>query len=143
MHRYNRSFRGLLLLTLALVFCSQTRADEVTGMVNASSLPDNAEIVLTGNTNLYMDTNKTFSRIRGNYDLSVSGGNVLTVSDKKGDAIFVGSFSSSSSMDISCGTNGACIYAKGNVSLSGKEVKLTGAKFGIYSTGRSVSPVRR
>ena len=135
MHRYNRNFRALLLLTLALVLCSQTRAEEVAGMVNASSLPDNAEIVLTGNTNLYMDTNKTFSRIRGNYDLSVSGGNVLTVNDKKGDAIFVGSFSSSSSMVISCGTNGACIYAKGNVSLSGKDVKLTGAKFGIYSTG--------
>ncbi|MBR6639232.1 MAG: hypothetical protein IKL35_02600, partial [Muribaculaceae bacterium] len=50
-----------------------SKAVNVSGIIDASTLEDNAELVLTGNTNLFMDVNKTLKCIRGDYTLTLSG----------------------------------------------------------------------
>lgn len=66
-----------------------TSAIEVSGLIDASTLPDNAEIVLVGNTNMFMDVNKTLKCIRGDYALTISGGNILTLNNPEDYAIDV------------------------------------------------------
>ena len=60
---------------------------KISGLVDASTIADNAAIELVGNANLFMDANKTFKCITGNYALTVSGGNILTLSNAGGYAI--------------------------------------------------------
>ena len=66
-------------------------AINVSGIIDASTLEDNAELVLTGNTNLFMDVNKTLKCITGDYSLTLSGGNILTLNDPENYAIDVSS----------------------------------------------------
>ena len=54
---------------------------KISGLVDASTIADNAVIELVGNANLFMDVNKTFKCITGNYALTLSGGNILTLSN--------------------------------------------------------------
>ena len=60
---------------------------KISGLVDASTIADNAAIELVGNANLFMDANKTFKCITGNYALTLSGGNILTLSSAGGYAI--------------------------------------------------------
>ena len=60
---------------------------KISGLVDASTIADNAAIELVGNANLFMDANKTFKCITGNYALTLSGGNILTLSNAGGYAI--------------------------------------------------------
>ena len=63
------------------VFAAPTNI-ETSGDWNASSLPDNASLTLTGDLNLHMDTDKTLSYIdlgSGTYKLKVTGSGMLTV----------------------------------------------------------------
>ena len=69
---------------------------KISGLVDASTIADNSAIELVGNANLFMDANKTFKCITGNYALTLSGGNTLTLSNAEGYAINV------SSVTISC-----------------------------------------
>ena len=66
-----------------------SKAVNVSGIIDASTLEDNAELVLTGNTNLFMDVNKTLKCIRGDYTLTLSGGNILTLNNPEDYAINV------------------------------------------------------
>ena len=69
---------------------------KISGLVDASTIADNAVIELVGNANLFMDVSKTFKCISGDYALTLSGGNTLTLSNAEGYAINV------SSVTISC-----------------------------------------
>ena len=115
------NLRSQLLVVMLLMCATTWGMIKVSGQVDASLLPDNAELMLTGNTNLYMDVNKTIKAILADYELTVSGGNILTVSNSDGDAIVSGG-----DISISGGTikvmspSGIGINAlSGNVSLSG------------------------
>ena len=76
-------------------------AINVSGIVDASTLVDNAELVLTGNTNLYLDVNKTLKSISGDYTLTLSGGNILTLDNPEGYAINVSSATINSPLVVS------------------------------------------
>ena len=69
---------------------------KISGLVDASTIADNSAIELVGNANLFMDVSKTFKCISGDYALTLSGGNTLTLSNAEGYAINV------SSVTISC-----------------------------------------
>ena len=60
---------------------------KISGLVDASTIADNAAIELVGDANLFMDANKTFKSITGNYSLTLSGGNILTLNSAGGYAI--------------------------------------------------------
>jgi len=79
---------------------STTSAIEVSGLIDASTLPNNAEIVLVGNTNLFMDVNKTLKCIRGDYALTISGGNILTLNNPEDYAIDVFSVTVSAPLNV-------------------------------------------
>jgi|GEM_PF-4016594 len=86
---------GLLLalcMVLAMVpgFASAEEVS-VSGNVYASDLPDGADVIITGNTTLSIDANKTISSISGDYELTLSGSSAYTlkVIAASGDAINV------------------------------------------------------
>ena len=92
-------FVMLVGLMPTTVFAAPTNI-ETSGDWNASSLPDNASLTLTGDLNLHMDTDKTLSYIdlgSGTYKLKVSGSGTLTVISEgtaiKGNSGSVTSFS--------------------------------------------------
>ena len=89
---------------------STTSAIEVSGLIDASTLEDNAELVLTGNTNLFMDVNKTLKCIRGDYTLTLSGGNILTLNNPEDYAINV----------LSITISAPLIVKESNVAISAK-----------------------
>ena len=64
---------------------------KISGLVDASTIADNAAIELVGNANLFMDTKKKFKSISGDYTLTISGGNNLTLDNSEGYAIYVSS----------------------------------------------------
>ena len=73
----------------------------VSGTIKASELDNYAELVLTDNTNLYMDVNKPLRSISGDYSLTLSGGNILTIDNAGGYAIDVASVNISAPIIIS------------------------------------------
>ena len=79
---------------------ASTSAVNISGSVNVSTLADNSEVVLTGNTNIYMDVNKTLKSITGDYMLTLSGGNILTLDNEGGYAIDVSSVSINSPLRV-------------------------------------------
>ncbi len=92
-------------------------ATNISGSVNASALADNSDIVLTGNTNLYMDVNKTIKTLNAAYPLTISGGNILTVNNPNGDAI----------------------TSDGDISISGSKLVVKAKSNGIYSANGNIT----
>lgn len=146
----NSYWAGGLCLMCALLFnVNAWAAVNISGTVNASTLPDNAEVMLTGNTNLYMDVNKTIKTLQADYPLTLSGGNILTVNNQNGDAITAdgdisisgsklvvkakdnGIFSANGDISLDCNsdltsTNGRTIYSRcGNISITGDITAIT------------------
>ena len=104
----------------AVVFSANVFAIDISGTVNASTLPDSAEIVLVGNTNIYMDVDKTLKSIQADFPLVVSGDNTLSLYNKTEDAIF-----SEGDVNISGGNINVKSFVvpihslKGDISLNG------------------------
>ena len=73
---------------------------KISGLVDASTIADNSAIELVGNANLFMDANKTFKSISGDYTLTISGGNSLTLDNSGGYAINVESVSISAPVRV-------------------------------------------
>ena len=107
-----------LILFIALVLMSvSATATNISGSVNASALADNSDIVLTGNTNLYMDVNKTIKTLNAAYPLTISGGNILIVNNPNGDAI----------------------TSDGDISISGSKLVVKAKSNGIYSANGNIT----
>ena len=100
------------------------------GTVKASSLSENSELNLTGNTTLVMDTARTLKSISGSHALTVQGSKALTVKNSGGHAISVKSITSSAPMNLSAGGNGLNIEE--NIELSGA-MSVSSSVDGIYS----------
>ena len=140
--------KKLFLFIASALMSVSTMATNISGSVNASALADDSEVVLTGNTNLYMDVNKTIKSIQADYPLTISGGNILTVNNPNGDAIrsngdisisggslvvsagASGIYTPNGNVVLDCSSDitaieGRAIYVReGNVSLSGNTIKL-------------------
>ncbi len=95
---------------------STTSAIEVSGLIDASTLEDNAELVLTGNTNLFMDVNKTLKCISGDYALTISGGNILTLNNPYDYAINVLSITISAPLIVK--SSNVAISAKNDITIN-------------------------
>ena len=106
-------------------------AVNVYGLIDASTLADNAEIVLTGNTNLFMNVNKTLKCISGDYTLTISGGNILTINNPNGAGIEVKSLNSTAPLNITARDNAiATTNAAGDVTINGNlTAETTGDKY--------------
>ena len=115
-----RHWAGIVCLMCAVVFSANVFAIDISGTVNASTLPDSAEIVLVGNTNIYMDVDKTLKSIQADFPLVVSGDNTLSLYNKTEDAIF-----SEGDVNISGGNINVKSFVvpihslKGDISLNG------------------------
>ena len=108
--------KALFFIISVLMSVSAT-ATNISGYVNASALADNSDIVLTGNTNLYMDVNKTIKTLNAAYPLTISGGNILTVNNPNGDAI----------------------TSDGDISISGSKLVVKAKSNGIYSANGNIT----
>ena len=108
--------KALFFIISVLMSVSAT-ATNISGSVNASALADNSDIVLTGNTNLYMDVNKTIKTLNAAYPLTISGGNILTVNNPNGDAI----------------------TSDGDISISGSKLVVNAKSNGIYSANGNIT----
>ena len=93
-----------------------SKAVNVSGIIDASTLEDNAELVLTGNTNLFMDVNKTLKCIRGDYTLTLSGGNILTLNNPEDYAINVLSITISAPLIVK--SSNVAISAKNDITIN-------------------------
>ncbi|MBO5313742.1 MAG: hypothetical protein J6A70_00470, partial [Prevotella sp.] len=93
-----------------------SKAVKASGVIDASTLEDNAELVLTGNTNLFMDVNKTLKCISGDYTLTLSGGNILTLNNPEDYAINVLSITISAPLNVKSST--VAISAKNGITIN-------------------------
>ena len=134
-----------LLLALALVFAclpAPVRAAEsISGTVTLSSLPENAEVTLAGNTTLIVNVDKTIKSISGDHALTIKGEGTSThslVIESKGHGI------SAYSLDIS-----SCIIVieskriglniERNIVMNSGLLSIDAGKDGIYSSTGSLT----
>ena len=104
---------------------------KISGLVDASTIADNSAIELVGDANLFMDANKTFKSITGNYALTVSGGNILTLSNAGGYAI------DALSVTISC----PLVVQTSNVAVSAKSGITINSTVNASSTNTCIGTV--
>ncbi|MBQ4633132.1 MAG: hypothetical protein IJB46_07295, partial [Prevotella sp.] len=105
-----------------------SKAVKASGVIDASTLEDNAELVLTGNTNLFMDVNKTLKCISGDYTLTLSGGNILTLNNPEDYAINVLSITISAPLIVK--SSNVAISAKNGITIN-NTVNATSSNTGI------------
>ncbi|MBQ3188092.1 MAG: hypothetical protein IJB60_01485, partial [Bacteroidaceae bacterium] len=113
-----------------------SKAVNVSGIIDASTLEDNAELVLTGNTNLFMDVNKTLKCIRGDYTLTLSGGNILTLNNPEDYAINVLSITISAPLNVK--SSNVAISAKNGITIN-SSVNATSSNTGIGTVNGSLT----
>ena len=104
---------------------------KISGLVDASTIADNSAIELVGDANLFMDANKTFKCITGNYALTLSGGNILTLSNAGGYAI------DALSVTISC----PLVVQTSNVAVSAKSGITINSSVNATSTNTCIGTV--
>ncbi|MBQ6018071.1 MAG: InlB B-repeat-containing protein [Clostridiales bacterium] len=130
----------------------------VSGTIYASSLTDNDNLVLTGDTTLVMDVNKSLKSISGAYALTIQGSNTLEVNNNAGHAISVKSLTSAAflrlisskyalnieqNINTSGGlfiiSDGVGAYSKnGSITISGKST-ISSGEAAIYAPKGSIS----
>ena len=130
----------------------------VSGTIYASSLADNDNLVLTGDTTLVMDVNKSLKSISGAYALTIQGSNTLEVNNNAGHAISVKSLTSAAflrlisskyalnieqNINTSGGlfiiSDGVGAYSKnGSITISGKST-ISSGEAAIFAPKGSIS----
>ena len=121
------------------------RKTNVSGSVYASSLVENDNIVLTGNTTLFMDSYLTLTSIRGDYSLNVQGDHVLTVKNPDGVAIRVRSFNSTCTEWIHLSAKYEAITTKttdnyeGDITVKGRLSAVTTSENDYCIVGKNVT----
>ena len=121
------------------------RRTNVSGSVYASSLVENDNIVLTGNTTLFMDSNLTLTSIRGDYSLNVQGDHMLTVKNPDGVAIRVKSFNSTCTEWIHLSAKYEAITTKttdnyeGDITVKGRLSAVTTSENDYCIVGKNVT----
>ena len=148
-------FLGILAFFLLLATPVPVRAESypqvnISGTVYASNLKDNAEVTLTGNTSIVVNTNKTIRFIHGrNYSLSItkgSGDYTLTLAPKENnfsDGIIISAktFATNASVKIAPqGSWNTAVLTDGFINLQqGSRFKASNCTWGLYSTGANIS----
>ena len=132
-----RILSALLAVILTGLLPMTAFAVNVSGAVYASSLSDNAELILTGDTTLIMDVQKDLKSISGNYALTITGEEWLNVVNSGGHAISVKSLTSSASMYLDSSKDGLNI--DGNILITAGNVIVDAGGDGIYTQNGSIT----
>ena len=131
------------------------RAQNITGLMYASTVIADRGVVLMGDTHLYMDNDLSVPYIEGDYSLTIDGSGTLTI-DGSGNGIDVKSLDCSANLFIQTGwhaieaaetvyihnantfVNGG-IYAEGNVEIQSNEAIIAGNGNAIFSNGGNIT----
>lgn len=134
-----RHWAGIICLMCAVIFNVQyVAATNVSGTTYASNLVANDNIVLTGNTVLFMNTDLTLTGISGDYTLEIQGSNTLTVNNPNGNAISVSSLNTiSASLDITGSKDG--LNVDQDITISGGSLVVHAGVDGVYSRNGSIT----
>ena len=140
---------ALTVLSVALCCGGAMAAEDggavnVFGIVNASTLPDDADLILTGDTTLVMDVEKRFCSVRGPYNLRIEGDDLLEVYTRSGHGakhgIEVSSFYSSADFTITYSQYiRSGLYAQNDVTVENAFFRIFGDVYGIYSVNGNIT----
>ena len=136
-NRVKRSLSLLLVFVLAGLLPMTAFAVNVSGTVYASSLNDNTDLILTGDTTLVMDVQKDLKSISGDYALTITGKEWLNVVNSGGHAISVKSLTSSASLYLDSSKDGLNI--DGDILITAGDVIIDAGGDGIYSRNGSIT----
>ncbi len=139
----------LAALILALGCGGAMAADEtietksIFGIVNASTLPDNADIVLTADTTIIMDVDKTVSSIRGSHALRLEGEEKLKVLGKnsleRDHAIIVSSFYSSADFYVEGPDYHDALRVQNDITVENAFFVTQAGYYGMYSANGNIT----
>ncbi len=119
-----------LICLMVSALTAQAASVNVQGKVNASSLADGVEVVLTGNTELFVDANKSINKITGDYTLDISGDRTLTIKSKK-HGISVTKLISAANLNITSSNDGLNIDQ--DIIINGGKIDIDADGDGIFS----------
>ncbi|MBR2320224.1 MAG: hypothetical protein IKA50_05535 [Clostridia bacterium] len=148
---------AILALALVVGFCPVTRvsAQNITGLMYASTVIADRGVVLMGDTHLYMDIDLSVPYIEGDYNLTIDGGGKLTI-DGSGNGIAVKSLYCESDLFVQPGWHAidvtetvyidnaesfivGGIYAAGDINIQSSNATIGGNGNAISSTGGNIT----
>ena len=152
-----RMLSAILALALVVGFCPVTRvsAQNITGLMYASTVIADRGVVLMGDTHLYMDIDLSVPYIEGDYNLTIDGGGKLTI-DGSGNGIAVKSLYCESDLFVQPGWHAidvtetvyidnaesfivGGIYAAGDINIQSSNATIGGNGNAISSTGGNIT----
>ena len=139
-------FMLALIVTMVAVMPMTVSATNVSEVVYASNLVDGDDIVLIGDTTLYVNADVSLKSIKGDYALEIQsdGEHTLTIDNPNGCAINVKTLSSvkpsqgTVNLTIKGGDDYFAIYTTGDISLAGIKLDVNGSA-GIRSEEGNVT----
>ena len=130
--------RKLFLFIASVLITISTMATNISGPMYASNLVENDDIVLVGNTVLFMNTGLALKSISGNYTLEIQGTEKLTVTNPDGHAITVTSLNLiSTTMEIRTPYNGLSVDQ--DITMSNGSLLLITGQEGIFSQNGNIT----
>lgn len=151
---------GILLALLLLVgviplAALPVAAQNITGLMYASTVIADRGVVLMGDTHLYMDIDLSVPYIEGDYNLTIDGSGNLTVNGS-GNGIDVKSLDCSANLFIQTGWHAieaaetvyinnansfivGGIYAEGNIEIQSTNATIAGNGNAIFSNGGNIT----
>ena len=139
-------FMLALIVTMVAVMPMTVSATNVSEVVYASTLVDGDDIVLIGDTTLYVNADVSLKSIKGDYALEIQsdGEHTLTIDNPNGCAIEVKTLKSvkpsqgAVNLTVKGGDNYFAIYTTGDISLAGIKLDVNGSA-GIRSDEGNVT----
>ena len=139
-------FMLALIVTMVAVMPMTVSATNVSEVVYASNLVDGDDIVLIGDTTLYVNADVSLKSIKGDYALEIQsdGEHTLTIDNPNGCAIYVKTLKSvkpsqgTVNLTIKGGDDYFAIYTTGDISLAGIKLDVKGSA-GIRSEEGNVT----
>ena len=137
---------ALMITVVCVMPLTASAATNVSNTQYASNLVDNDEIVLTGDTTLFVNADLTLKSIKGDYALEIQsdGEHTLTIDNPNGCAINVKTLNSvkpsqgTVNLTIKGGDDYFAIYTTGDISLAGIKLDVNGSA-GIRSEEGNVT----
>ena len=131
--------RLLLLIVSVVLIADEAWAFDIKGSVNASEIPDNAEVFIKGNTTLFMDVNKTIKSIGSQeHSLTINGGNILTINNTKEGKTGMLGRNITINAPVHITTNGQTISDQGKLTINGNLTSRRIAPGNVITAERGV-----
>ncbi|MBE6714626.1 MAG: carbohydrate-binding domain-containing protein, partial [Ruminococcaceae bacterium] len=146
----------LIMIIGVIPFASiETSAQNITGLMYASTVIADRGVVLMGDTHLYMDIDLSVPYIEGDYNLTIDGGGTLTI-DGSDNGIDVKSLHCTSDLFVQPGWHAievsetvyihntesfivGGIYAEGDIEIHSNNATIGGNGNAIFSNGGNIT----